>query len=134
MASYIEVLPIGRWWSIVIACIFSTASIALLERSGVTAEEGPLTGLGLALFVALAVLVLYAIVGRILALFLATTRREIPLLDCTAWDADTLDVRVMLDGLLSTSSQVGETTYPQTRLFEWIDTPSEDEFAERLHG
>jgi hypothetical protein len=134
MASDINVLPTGRQESIVIASISSTASIVLLERSSVAVEEGPLGGLGLVFFTAFAVLVLYAIVGRILALFLATTRREVSLLDCTARGADEPDVRVMVDDFFSANPGLDGSTYPQTRVFEWIDTPSEAEYAERLHG
>ena len=130
MASGIDVLPFGRRGSIVIASIFSTASIDLLERIGAAGEAGSLAGLGLALFLAIAALLLYAMVGKILAIFLAATRCEVPLLDCTASGADTLDVRAILDDLLSNESQVDETRSPQTRIFEWMDTPAGDDLTE----
>ncbi len=134
MASDIKVLQFGRQGEIVNACDFFTASIVPFERSGLTTEESPLAGLALALFVAFSTLVLYVILGRILALFLAATRREVPLLDCTAHDADTLDIWMMLEGLLPNNSQANEAVCPQKRKFEWIDTPPEDEYAERLYG
>ncbi|MEJ2551827.1 MAG: hypothetical protein P8Z34_14225, partial [Anaerolineales bacterium] len=101
-----------------------------IERIGAAGEAGSLAGLGLALFLAIAALLLYAMVGKILALFLAATRCEVPLLDCTASGADTLDVRAILDDLLSNESQVDETRSPQTRIFEWMDTPAGDDLTE----
>lgn len=119
-----------------IACILSTASMVpgLYERSGVAADGSPLAGLGLALFVAFAALVLHAIVGRILALYLSRTRCEISILDCTAFEAQALDDQVIWDELMLRSPLAGEITDPQQRIFEWVDTQSEAEFMQSMRG
>ncbi len=82
-------------------------------------------------------LLIRMIVGRILALLLATTRQEVSIIDCAAYETafeNSADDPLMLEELMLCFRLEEEQSSSETRCFEWVDEQTGNVVSESVFG
>jgi len=106
-------------------------------RNSLSTAGNAIGGLGSVLLLIAGGLLICMIVGRILALLLATTRREVSILDCVAYEStieNGVDDREMLEELLPCIRLNGLQGVLKERYFEWVDEQTEIGVSESVFG